>query len=190
MTDPRYLAVKLLDKTFAGGSYSNLQLDSGLKNSDLDERGRKLCSALYYGVIERRITLDHIIGGLSSRPIDKLDSIVLNILRCGVYQIMYMDSVPDNAAVNESVAHAKKFRKTSASGMVNAVLRNFIRSGKELKLPKDGIKVLSVKYSAPAELVKSLADDYGREAAEKFLSASLEKTVTYLRLNTLICTEE
>ena len=190
MTDPRYLAVKLLDKTFAGGSYSNLQLDSGLKNSDLDERGRKLCSALYYGVIERRLTLDHIIGGLSSRPIEKLDSIVLNILRCGVYQIMYMDSVPDNAAVNESVALAKKFRKTSASGMVNVVLRNFIRSGKELKLPKDGIKVLSVKYSAPAELVKSLADDYGREAAEKFLSASLEKTVTYLRLNTLICTEE
>ena len=89
MTDPRYLAVKLLDKTFAGGSYSNLQLDSGLKNSDLDDRGKKLCSAIYYGVIERRLTLDHIIGGLSSRPIAKLDSIVLNILRCGIYQIMY-----------------------------------------------------------------------------------------------------
>ena len=81
MTDPRYLAVKLLDKTFVSGSYSNLQLDSGLKGSDLDERGRKLCSAIYYGVIERRLTLDHIIGGLSSRPVEKLDSIVLNILR-------------------------------------------------------------------------------------------------------------
>ena len=139
MTDPRYLAVKLLDKTFSSGSYSNLQLDSGLKGSDLDDRGRKLCSALYYGVIERRLTLDHMIGGLSSRPIEKLDGIILNILRCGVYQIMYMDSVPDNAAVNESVALAKKFRKTSASGMVNAVLRNFIRGGRELKLPKDGV---------------------------------------------------
>ena len=113
---------------------------------------------LYYGVIERRLTLDHIIGGLSSRPIEKLDGIILNILRCGIYQIMYMDSVPDNAAVNESVALAKKFRKTSASGMVNAVLRNFIRGGRELKLPKDGVKALSVKYSAPVELVKSLAD--------------------------------
>lgn len=190
MTDPRYLAVKLLDKTFSSGSYSNLQLDSGLKGSDLDERGRKLCSALYYGVIERRLTLDHIIGGLSSRPIEKLDGIILNILRCGVYQIMYMDSVPDNAAVNESVALAKKFRKTSASGMVNAVLRNFIRGGRELKLPKDGVKALSVKYSAPVELVKSLADDYGREAAENFLAASLEKNVTYLRLNPIRCTEE
>ncbi|MBP5578448.1 MAG: 16S rRNA (cytosine(967)-C(5))-methyltransferase RsmB [Ruminococcus sp.] len=190
MTDPRYLAVKLLDKTFGSGSYSNLQLDSGLKTSDLDERGRKLCSAVYYGVIERRITLDHIISGLSSRPIDRLDSIVLNILRCGVYQTMYMDSVPDSAAVNESVALAKKFRKTSASGMVNAVLRSFIRGGKELKLPNDGTEALSVKYSAPAELVKSLTEDYGWEAAERFLSASLEKSVTYLRLNTIRCTEE
>ena len=190
MTDPRYLAVKLLDKTFSGGSYSNLQLDSGLKASDLDDRGKKLCSAVYYGVIERRLTLDHIIGGLSSRPIAKLDSIILNILRCGIYQIMYMDSVPDNAAVNESVALAKKFRKTSASGMVNAVLRNFIRSGKEIKLPKNSAEAMSVKYSAPAELVKSLTDDYGAEKAEEFLKNSLEKSVTYLRLNALLCNEK
>ena len=190
MTDPRYLAVKLLDKTFGSGSYSNLQLDSGLKNSDLDDRGKKLCSAIYYGVIERRLTLDHIISGLSSRPIAKLDSIVMNILRCGIYQIMYMDSVPDNAAVNESVALAKKFRKTSASGMVNAVLRNFIRGGKDLKLPKKGIDAASVKYSAPAELVKSLTDDYGAEQAEKFLANSLEKPVTFMRMNALLCNEE
>ncbi|MBO4524031.1 16S rRNA (cytosine(967)-C(5))-methyltransferase RsmB [Ruminococcus sp.] len=190
MTDPRYLAVKLLDKTFGSGSYSNLQLDSGLKTSDLDERGKKLCSALYYGVIERRLTLDYIIDGLSSRSIEKLDSIVLNILRCGVYQIMYMDSVPDNAAVNESVSLAKKFRKTSASGMVNAVLRNFIRSGKKLKLPKDSVKAASVKYSAPEEFVRSLTDDYGSETAELFLAHSLEKNVTYIRRNHLRCTEE
>ena len=190
MTDPRYLAVKLLDKTFGSGSYSNLQLDSGLKGSDLDDRGKKLCSAVYYGVIERRITLDHIIGGLSSRPPEKLDSIVLNILRCGVYQIMYMDSVPDNAAVNESVALAKKFRKASASGMVNAVLRNFIRGGRELRLPENSGKALSVKYSAPEELVKSLTDDYGAEAAESFLAASLERPVTFMRLNPIRCTEE
>ena len=190
MTDPRYLAVKLLDKTFSSGSYSNLQLDSGLKASDLDDRGKKLCSAVYYGVIERRLTLDHIIGGLSSRPIEKLDSIILNILRCGIYQIMYMDSVPDNAAVNESVALAKKFRKTSASGMVNAVLRNYIRSGKEIKLPKNSMEAMSVKYSVPVGLVKSLTDDYGAEKAEEFFANSLEKSVTYIRRNALICRDE
>jgi 16S rRNA (cytosine967-C5)-methyltransferase len=190
MTDPRYLAVKLLDKTFSVGSYSNLQLDSGLKASDLDDRGKKLCSAVYYGVIERKLTLDHIIGGLSSRPIAKLDSIIINILRCGLYQIIYMDSVPDNAAVNESVALAKKFRKTSASGMVNAILRSFIRGGKEIKLPKKAVEAVSVKYSAPVPLVKGLTDDYGAERAEEFLANSLEKSVTYLRRNALLCNEE
>ncbi|MBP5582286.1 MAG: methyltransferase domain-containing protein, partial [Ruminococcus sp.] len=67
---------------------------------------------------------------------------------------------------------------------------NFIRGGRELKLPKDSVKAASVRYSAPAELVKSLTDDYGREAAENFLAASLEKSVTYLRLNPIRCTEE
>lgn len=189
MTDPRYLAVKLLDKTFSSGSYSNIQLDSGLKGSDLDDRGKKLCSAIYYGVIERKLTLDHIIGGLSSRPIEKLDGIILNILRCGVYQIMYMESVPDNAAVNESVALAKKFRKTSASGMVNAVLRNFIRGGKEIKLPKNSVKAASVKYSVPVSFVESLSADYGSEWTEIFLEKSLEKSVTFMRRNAIRSSE-
>ena len=74
--------------------------------------------------------------------------------------------------------------------MVNAVLRNFIRGGKDLKLPKKGIDAASVKYSAPAELVKSLTDDYGAEQAEKFLANSLEKPVTFMRMNALLCNEE
>ena len=109
MSNPRYLATKLLCKTFSGGSFSNIQLNSGLKNSDLDERDKKLCSVIYYGVIERKIYLDYIISKFSSRPIEKLDDTVLNILRCGFYQILFMDSIPDNASVNESVSLAKKF---------------------------------------------------------------------------------
>jgi 16S rRNA (cytosine967-C5)-methyltransferase len=84
MNEPRYLAVKLLNKTFGSGSYSNIQLSAGLDSSDLDERGKKLCSALYYGVIQRRLTLDHVIAGLSSRPLNKLDDVIVNILRCGI----------------------------------------------------------------------------------------------------------
>ena len=189
MTDPRYLAVKLLNKTFSGSGYSNLQLSGGLDNSDMEERDRKLCSALYYGVIERRITLDHIIGGLSSRPVAKLDSAVLNILRCGIYQILYMENIPDSAPVNESVALARKFSKTSASGMINAILRNFIRSGKEYKLPKNLQDAASVKYSAPVELIKSLTDDYGRELAENLLEDALTAPPVIIRRNPLLCGE-
>lgn len=190
MSNPRYLAVKLLCKTFSGGSFSNIQLNSGLKNSDLDDRDKKLCSAIYYGVIERKIYLDYVIGKFSSRPVGKLDNTVLNILRCGIYQILFMDNVPDSAAVNESVSLAKKFGKTSASGMVNAVLRNFIRQGRSVKLPDGKIQRYSVEYSAPPEFVNSLINDYGEEMAENLLSDALGSPPVTVRMNRLKCTEE
>lgn len=190
MSGPRYLAVKLLNKTFRSGSYSNIQLSGGLDSSDLSPQDKKLCSVLYYGVIERRITLDCAISSLSSRPLNKLDDVVLNILRCGIYQLKYMENIPDNAAVNESVALVKKFGKTSASGMVNAILRNFIRSGKEIAYKgKSGYEAMSVEYSVPAELVKSLMADYGEELARDLLSNALEKPPVYMRRNRLRCTE-
>ncbi|NLT09793.1 MAG: 16S rRNA (cytosine(967)-C(5))-methyltransferase RsmB [Ruminococcus sp.] len=189
MADPRYIAVKLLTKTFGSSSYSNIQLSAGLDSSGLDDRGKKLCSAVYYGVIQRRISLDHVIDRLSKRPISKMDAAVVNILRSGIYQIAYMDGVPDNAAVNESVGLAKKFGKTSAAGMVNAVLRNFIRQGKLIcDDVSDDDRALSVRYSCPEELVKSLTSDYGRDFAVSFLEHSVEVPDVYLRRNPLSCT--
>ena len=128
MKNARFLAVELLNKTFMNGGYSNIQLGTGLEKSALDERDKRLCSAIYYGVIERKITLDYIISQLSNRSTDKIDLTVLNILRTGIYQILYMDNIPDNASVNESVNLVKAFHKKSASGFVNAILRNFIRN--------------------------------------------------------------
>lgn len=189
MTNPRYLAVSLLNKTFRSGSYSNIQLSHGLDSSELSERDKKLCSALYYGVIERKITLDHIIGGLSSRPLNKLDDTVLNILRCGVYQLLYMESIPDNAAVSESVNLAKKFGKTSASGMVNAILRNFIRHEKNFPVPMDIIHSSSILYSSPEWLVESLCADYGLELMTNLLSDALDKPPITVRINNTVCDE-
>lgn len=190
MSNPRYLATKLLCKTFSGGSFSNIQLNSGLKNSDLDERDKKLCSVIYYGVIERKIYLDYIISKFSSRPIEKLDDTVLNILHCGFYQILFMDSIPDNASVNESVSLAKKFGKTSASGMINAILRNFIRQGKTIELPVEKLERLSVEYSVSKEFVKSLIDDYGEDLSKNLLSDALNSPPVTVRINPLKCTEK
>lgn len=191
MTDPRYLAAKLLDKTFRSESYSNIQLSSGLERSDLDAQGRRLCTAIYYGVIQRKLTLDFILGRYCSRPLAKMDSIIVTILRCGVYQILFMNSVPDNAAVNESVALAKKFGKTSASGMVNAVLRNFIRGGKKIECDIGGVEELSVRYSAPVPLVEELIRDYDIDTATLFLEHSLkDEDAVYIRRNPLKCTDE
>ncbi len=189
-SNPRYIAARLLDKTFLDGSYSNIRLNSGLERSELDSQGKRLCTAIYYGVIQRKITLDYVLAQYCSRPLGKMDSIILTILRCGLYQILYMDSIPDNAAVNESVELAKKFGKGSASGMVNGVLRGFIRGGKKINCKLHGVEKLSVEYSAPIEFVESLTVDYGEEKAMLFLEASLSGGVTYIRRNPLKCSEE
>ena len=189
MADPRYIAVKLLTKTFRSGSYSNIQLSAGLDSSGLDDRGKKLCSAVYYGVIQRRISLDYVIVKLSSRPVSKMDDEIVNILRCGIYQLAYMDSIPDNAAVNESVALAKKFGKTSAAGMVNAILRNFVRNGKSVyEGDFKSTEGMSIAFSVPEELVSSLTKDYGEEFAFHFLAHSVDPAPLYLRRNQLRCT--
>ena len=191
MTEPRYLAVRLLDKTFRSGSYSNIQLNAGLDSSGLDDRGKRLCSAIYYGVIQMKLSLDYVIGRFSKRPIDKMDSIIVNILRSGIYQLAYMDAVPDNAAVNESVSLAKKFGKTSAAGMVNAVLRNFIRQNKVIYDGEaDTSEALSIMYSCPEELVKNLTNDYGKEFVLQFLAKSVEKPDVSLRWNQLRCSAD
>lgn len=183
MNDPRRLAAQLLGKTFKNNSYSNISLSKGLDSSELSKRDKKLCSALYYGVIERRITLDYIISGFSKRPVEKIDAVVADILRCGLYQLIYMDSVPDNAAVNESVALVKKMGKSSASGFVNAVLRGFIRSGKKLVIPKNSIDSASAVYSAPQWLIESLKNGYGEENMIDLLSDSLKRPPVFVRFN-------
>lgn len=113
MTDARYEAVKLLGKTFGRGSYSNILLDGALAKSDMDERDKRLCSAIYYGTLERKITLDFIISKYCRQKITKLRPEILNILRTGIYQLKFMDSIPDSAAVNESVNLTKKLRLNS-----------------------------------------------------------------------------
>lgn len=185
MKNARFLAVELLNKTFTKNGYSNIQLGAGLEKSALDERDKRLCSVIYYGVIERKITLDYIISNLSNRNPEKLDITVLNILRTGLYQILYMDSIPDNASVNESVNLAKEFHKKSASGFVNAILRNFIRQDKGYPVPLDILMFSSVKYSAPSELIESLICDYGMEKMNILLSDALEVPPVTVRMNTL-----
>ena len=135
MDNARLQAVKLLGKTFSKGGYSNILLDKTLSETSMGEKDKNFCAALYYGVLERRITLDHIITGYSRMKLSKLRPEILNILRIGIYQLKFMDNIPDSAAVNESVNIARKLKLGSLSGFVNAVLRNFLRDGKQIKYP-------------------------------------------------------
>ncbi len=185
MESARYLAVQLLGRTEEERSYSNLLLDKALAASKLSHADKKLCAQLYYGVIERRLTLLHILRCYSKKPPEKLDAVVRNVLFLGLYQLAYCEKIPDRAAVNESVALTKQFKKASASGFVNAILRSFLRDGKEIKLPKDRWKAMEVQYSVPAALIRTVARERGAEFAECFFADALETPPTTIRLNPL-----
>ncbi len=185
MQTPREITLKLLVSTERNQSYSNIALDQTLsKYTLLKDVDRRFITALYYGVIERKITLDAVIAAHSSRPLDKLSESVRAILRMGIYQLLYMDSVPDSAAVNESVLLAKDNKNPATAGFVNALLRSFIRDGK--KLPHSGIKYkdLSVEYSCPEWLIKMWMTDYGEETAMSMLRSSQGRPPLTIRLNT------
>lgn len=187
----RYAAYKLIEKVETGG-YSNIALGGMFSKSDsLSDRDKAFAARLFYGVTERKLTLEHIIGAYVSKPLQKLDRQVRITLMMGVYQIMYMDNVPDSAAVNESVSLVKKLGKASASGMVNAVLRSIIRDGKKIPPVKgDKYAKMAVEYSCPAELIRRICKGYGEENTVSLLEASLLPSVTVLRTNVLKTSSE
>lgn len=184
----RKLAVQLLDRMEQEQSYSNLLLDAALSQSALEERDKRLCASLYYGVIERRITLDTVIAHYSRQPLHKLDRTVRNILRLGVYQLLYCDQIPSRAAVNESVKLVKACRKTSASGFVNAVLRGFLRDACVIPYPEDKKAAMAVEYAVPEWLLEQLLETYGEEKTRTFLSDALKPAPRYIRCNPIACT--
>ncbi len=185
MAGARGLAVKLLCRLESSSSYSNLLLDSALQRSALSEQDKRFVSALFYGTLERKYTLDAVIADCLNDPRDKLSAEVRNILRIGLYQLLYMDSVPDNAAVDESVKLAKRLRNPALGGFVNGVLRGFIRNGRKLPEGKNDVQKLALTYSCPIWLVEKWCDEYGRETAAAMLAASLGQAPTTVRANTL-----
>ena len=191
MADPRLTVVKMLMKMDSSEAYSNLLLDHVFSETDLSERDKAFAAALFYGVLERRLTLDYIIEKNSKIPFAKLDPAAVEILRTGLYQLLYMDSVPESAAVNESVKLCKKLKCFSAQGFVNGMLRRFIRSGKKISyLGLEPEKRLSVEYSCPEWLTEKLIREYGTDFAVKALKASVGRPPVYARVNTLKTTTE
>ncbi|MBE6707878.1 MAG: 16S rRNA (cytosine(967)-C(5))-methyltransferase RsmB [Ruminococcaceae bacterium] len=187
--NPRKFAADSLVKWEKLGKYAGLEAAATLEGGELHGADRGLYSALVYGVVERSVTLDYIIDRLSSTPAKKLEPIVRAALRLGLYQLLYMDKIPDHAAVSESVALVPK----RASGLVNGVLRAFLRGEKNFELPPRGDDLaghLSVKYSVPRELCVFFLDAYGEADTEGILDSSFGGDRLCLRVNTLKCSPE
>ena len=185
MQNARRFTKDLLKVCFEKSSYSNILLDNALVKSDLSKQDKRFAANLFYGVIERRITLDAVINKYSKRPVEKLSSDILQILRMVVYQLLYMDSVPDRAAVYESVKLAKTKKNPALGGYVNGVLRAFLRDGKRIPESNDGIDNLSVKYSCPKWLIDKWISEYGKDLALDMLGTSVGRPPVTARLNVL-----
>lgn len=185
--DEREAALLTLYDVFYNDAYSNLALKSMQeKCSAFDKRERALLTGLVHGVISRRYTLDYVIGCYSSVKVKKLAKYIRVILELGLYQLMYMDKIPESAAVNESVKLAKRYGRRGTDRFVNGVLRGFCRS-RGYALPETEPEKMAVELSYPPELVSLFINDYGAERAVSIMSALNEPARLMLRANTLKC---
>ena len=197
MTDSvntRELILGILMEVTKEGSYSHLVIRSVLdKYQYLEKKERAFITRVSEGTIQYMIELDYIINRFSKVKVNKMKPVIRNILRMSVYQLKYMDSVPDSAVCNEAVKLAKRKGFGSLSGFVNGVLRNISRNLSTITYPdgqKDQIQYLSVRYSMPEWIVRQWINDYGMEQTVSVLQAFLQETPVTIRTNLLKITPE
>ena len=187
MPNSRNIALKVLLKIEQDNAYSNLALNYAIKENKLNSLDSSFVSALVYGVLEKQITLDYIIKQYSKIPLRKIELKTKIILRMGIFQLIFMDKIPESAAVNESVNLAKKHKLQKSAGFINGILRSVTRAEVKYTLPdsSDKIYFYSIKYSVPQELVRLWLDSYGEENTEKLLQSLCGRPKLCVRVNTL-----
>lgn len=178
----REAAYKALLAIERDGSYSNLELSKMLASDGLSNKG--FIREIVYGVTENKIYLDYILDKFIKKGAAKTKLQALIILRMGVYQILFMNSVPNYAAVNESVALARRFAR-GTDGFINGVLRNFIRnmdSASEIDV-KGQLEHLSIRHSCQLKLVEELVSMLGFEHAKVLLEHAGHRPPLSIRVN-------
>lgn len=181
----RELALYVLTEVTDRGEYSNHVLKNVLeKYQYMEKRDRAFLSRLCEGTLEQLIRIDDVLNRFSKVPVKKMKPVIRGILRLGVYQLLFMDSVPDAAVCNESVKLATRKGFYNLKGFVNGVLRSIAREkDKALQVEGSGEAYLSVRYSMPRWIVKKWLDVYPEAVVEQMLQAFLEPAATYIRCN-------
>jgi 16S rRNA (cytosine967-C5)-methyltransferase len=181
----RACAYTVLRRVFERGAYADRALQA--ESKQLDARDRALAMRLAYGAVQRRLTLDHLIAGLTEREPGKLDAPVLAALRLGLYELLYLRGAPDHAVVADAVELAKT-QGRSGHGLVNAVLRRAAREGGALldALTDDTPEHAAVKHSHPEWIARLWWHELGPDAARALLMTDNEPGEVALRANTLV----
>ena len=187
---PRHVALLALMTMWEDNGYSTIVLDNMLKQENLLPQDRSFCSAIFYGVISRNITLEYIIKEYSKIDFNKLSPNVVALLKCGIYQMKYMDNVPVSAAVNETVELARKVKEEKSTGFINGVLRSFERGGMTYKIPKDKLTATSIAYSVPMPLIQLWRKAYGQDKTMEILEGLDTVPPVFVRVNTTKITQD
>ncbi len=190
----REIVLDILLELSKGNEYSNILIASVLEKYDyLSGREKAFIKRVSEGTLERRIQIDYVLNQYSTVPVAKMKPLIRELLRMSVYQILFMEHVPDGAACNEAVKLAKKRRFGSLQGYVNGVLRSVARTKAQIQYPDRRSarrEYLSVYYSMPVWLVDHYTAAYGEEACEKILQAYLQRQPVSIRLDERMSCQE
>ena len=189
----RRLACEILLKVDTKKSYADILLNQALKTESLTERDRSLLTELVYGTLRWRGKIDAQLSHHLRRPLEQTDGGLRNLLRLTCYQLVFLDRIPDYAAVNEAVALAKTRGGAKAAGFVNGVLRSFLRQAHRNIAPNSedlSLEALAIEYSHPPWLVQCWSEEFGVESARELMRANNERSPLVLRVNSLQCARE
>ncbi len=194
MPDARAIAVEVLEQVQSGpNTLDHLLLKYEAKIQLLQKSDRRLLHALVFGVLRWQGRIDWIISRLTSRPQKKIDPLVKILLRLGIFQILFLDRIPDSAAVNTSVELAKKHRRKWATGFINGVLRSAVLRQDNITWPdrsRDPAAYLSVYYAFPEWLISRWIDRWGDQETEQLCDSINRVPDLTLRTNTLFATRD
>ncbi|MFH1125186.1 MAG: transcription antitermination factor NusB, partial [Pseudomonadota bacterium] len=186
---PRDMALKVLDGLTHKTAFSSNALDDLFQsNPHLNDRDRAFINQLVQGVLRWRMRLDWIIGQAADFPLERITPGVMSILRLALFQVFFLDRVPESAAVNEAVKQAKKCHGRHVVSFVNGILRNICRQKDHMPFPdRDGdpVKYLCLFYSYPEWLVKKWLRELGPDVTEGMLSAGNRIPTLAIRTNVL-----
>lgn len=188
----RELAMNVLTQVEQEGAYSNLLLNTALQKASLEKGDAGLTTELVYGTTSRLNTLDYFLDRFVKKGTAKLQPWVRALLRLSLYQIIYLDRIPEHAVVSEAVNLAKRRGHQGISGMVNGVLRNILRQKEDLVIPDNlpPADRISLRHSHPKWLVERWIKQYGEDTAEAICKANNEPPAVSVRVNTTMISRE
>lgn len=182
----RELILGILLEITRDGEYAHIALRNTLsKYQYLEKRERAFITRVVEGTLEHMMEIDYIINQFSKVKVNKMKPVIRTILRSAVYQILYMDSVPNSAVCNEAVKLAAKKGFVNLKGFVNGVLRNIDRNVNDIQYPKQDnmVEYLSIKYSMPTWILEKWKKSYDWETIERILQGFLQEKGTIIRCN-------